>query len=61
MSFQLTKSQVIIHLKDAQVYLREAYDLCTAKIWPEWETIEKDVKEAEELVTKIIKKALETD
>ena len=61
MSLKLAKNQVSIYLKDAQTYLREAHDLCAAKIDPEWEAIEKDVKKAEDFVTKIIKKAEVTD
>jgi len=54
MSLKLAENQVAIYLKNAQTYLKEAHDLCAVKICPEWDAIEKDVKKAEEFVTKII-------
>lgn len=54
MSLKLANNQVFIYLKNAQIYLREAHDLCAVKICPEWETIEKAVKKAEVYVTKIL-------
>lgn len=56
MSLKLTNNQVSIYLKNAQTNLREAHDLCPVKICPEWDSIEKAVKKAEEHVTKIINK-----
>ena len=54
MSLKLANNQVVIYLKNAQTYLKEAHDLCAVKICPEWDAIEKTVKKAEEYVTKIL-------